>query len=304
MRVHFAVDEYLMTIVAMRRVLILILCCLSSSVVAEPRRYLVDVQIVQQPQEQYYIDLLRLVLNASKAPDEVIEYRFAKHQLSQARWIAAVVQDQSNNVLWTMTDIEREQTMRAIRVPLLKGLIGYRLLVIRKSDEAKFAKINTKQQLLALSAGQGMHWPDTEILRSNQVKVSEAMAKENLYKMLVAKRFDFFPRGATEVELEAELIRSQNLMVEPRLILHYPAALYFFVNKKNTELAQRLEKGWAIILKNGEFEKLFLASERVKSALAILKQPNRRVIELDNPFLPSETPLNTPKYWWNISTQP
>ncbi len=293
-----------MTLVALGRVLVLVLSCFAFAVQAEPRRYVVDIQLPQNQQEEYYIQLLRLILNASKAPDEVIEFRFANNPLSQARWVAAVVQDKNNNVLWTMTSREREQSMRAIRVPLLKGLMGYRLLVIRKSDEAKFAKINTKQELLALSAGQGMHWPDTDILRANQFNVIEAMAKENLYKMLAAKRFDFFPRGATEVNLEADLIRSQNLIVEPHLILHYPAALYFFVNKKNTELAQRLEKGWAIILKNGEFDALFLSTERVKSALEILKQPNRKIIELENPLLPSGTPLNIPEYWVKPSALP
>ena len=293
-----------MTLVALGRVLVLVLSCFAVAVQAEPRRYVVDIQLPQNQQEEYYIQLLRLILNASKAPDEVIEFRFANNTLSQARWIAAVVNDQGNNVLWTMTNREREQSMRAIRVPLLKGLMGYRLLVIRKSDAAKFAKINTKQALLALSAGQGMHWPDTDILRANQFKVTEAMAKENLYKMLAAKRFDFFPRGATEVNLEADLIRSQNLIVEPHLILHYPAALYFFVNKKNTELAQRLEKGWAIILKNGEFDALFLSTERVKSALEVLKEPNRKIIELENPSLPSDTPLNIPGYWVKPSALP
>lgn len=293
-----------MTLVGLGRILVFVLSCFAVAVQAEPRRYFVDVQLPQNLQEDYYIQLLRLILNASKAPDEVIEFRFANNPLSQARWIAAVVQDKDNNVLWTMTNLEREQSMRAIRVPLLKGLIGYRLLVIRKTDEAKFAKINSKQELLALSAGQGMHWPDTEILRINGFNVKEAMAKENLYKMLVAKRFDFFPRGATEVDLEADLIRSQNLMVEPRLILHYPAVLYFFVNKKNEELAQRLEKGFAIILKNGDFDKLFLSTARVKSALAILKEPNRKVIELENPLLPRDTPFDIPQYWVKFSTAP
>jgi hypothetical protein len=294
-----------MTLAALGRILVLCLCCYAGSLQAEPRPYYVDIQITTPGKDgEYYVSLLNLILNASKAPDEVIEFRFANHSLSQARWVAAVVQDRANNVLWTMTNKEREQSMRAIRVPLLKGLIGYRLLVIRKEDEAKFAKINTKEELLALSAGQGMHWPDTEILRSNHFSVTEAMAKENLYKMLAAKRFDFFPRGVTEVSLEAALIRSQGLMVEPRLVLHYPAALYFFVNKNNTDLAQRLEKGFAILQKNGEFDKLFLSAERIKSALAILKQPNRKIIELENPLLPSDTPLNIPKYWLNLSGLP
>ena len=76
------------------------------------------------------------------------------------------------------------------------------------------------------------------------------------------------------------------------------------MNKKNTELAQRLENGWAIVLKNGEFDKLFLSTERVQSALEILKQPNRKIIELENPLLPSDTPLNIPRYWVKPSSLP
>jgi hypothetical protein len=82
--------------------------------------------------------------------------------------------------------------------------------------------------------------------------------------------------------------------------LHYPAAVYFFVNKQNADLAQRLEKGFAIIQKNGEFDRLFLSNERVKSAINILKSHRRRVIELDNPFFPPSTPLNTPVYWLDV----
>ena len=41
---------------------------------AEPRPYVVDVQISTPEQDgDYYTSLLRLLLNASEAPDEVIE---------------------------------------------------------------------------------------------------------------------------------------------------------------------------------------------------------------------------------------
>ena len=279
--------------------------CAAGIAAAATRPYMVDIQIVSTAKEDsYYVELLRLILNASKAPDEVIEFRFAARALPQARWVAAVAQDKGNNVIWTMTNQEREQGLHAIRVPILKGLMGYRLLVIRKGDEAKFAHIQTKEDLLALSVGQGMHWPDTDILRANKFQPVEAMAKENLYKMLAAKRFDFFPRGIAEIYLEEDFIRAQNLRVEPHLILHYQTDLYFFVNKKNTELARRLEQGWDIILNNGEFEAFFLNAPNVRSALEILKKSKRKIIELENPFLPADTPLHQPGYWLDISKLP
>lgn len=275
---------------------ILLIYC-SAAIAAEPRPYVVDVPTAAIDGE-YFADLLALVLNASKAPDERIDIRFATDQLSQARWLAAVAQSKGNAIIWTMTSKAREETLRTIRFPLIKGLMGYRVLVIRKGDEAKFVKVKTKEDLMKLSAGQGMHWPDTDILRANNFYIVEAMAKENLYKMLAAKRFDFFPRGISEISVEQDLIDSQRLRVEPHILLHYPTDVYFFVNKNNTELATRLEKGWSIILKNGEFEKFFLSFERMKAAIDMLNKHDYQIIELENPFLSEDTLKASKPYWF------
>jgi len=192
--------------------------------------------------------------------------------------------------------------MRAIRVPIYKGLMGYRALVIRKTDEQKFADIKSKEDLLGLTAGQGLHWPDTAILRENQFQIMEAVTKESLYKMAAAKRFDFFPRGVIEILTEDEFIQEQHLMVEPRLVLHYQTDMYFFVNKNNTELAERLEKGWDIILRNGSFNRLFYSTERIIFALNYLRQPGHTIIELENQSLPDDTPLQTLGFWLDINT--
>ena len=282
---------------------LLVAClCLLLSAMAESRIYVVDVQLKPSAKDDYYyVDLLRMILNASKAPDEVIDIHFNGEKISQARWIAAIEKDEGNNVIWTMTSAEREKTMRPIRVPIYKGLMGYRALVISKTDEQKFARVKTKEDLVAFTAGQGLHWPDTAILRENQFRIMESVTKESLYKMSAAKRFDFFPRGVIEILTEDDYIRQQNLMVDPRLIIHYQTDMYFFVNKKNTELAERLERGWDIIIRNGEFDKFFYNTDRIIFALSFLKQPGHTIIELDNPFLPEDTPMQA-GYWLDISS--
>lgn len=281
----------------------LVLCSYGGLAAAEPRPYIVDVQ-TSSIERGYSSDLLELVLNASKAPDEVIQIRFANEYLSQARWLAAVAQGSGNNVIWTMTSKTREATLRPIRFPMTKGLIGYRALVVRRGDEARFATVKSQQDLLALKVGQGTHWPDTDILRENGFQIVEAVALKNLYKMLAAKRFDFFPRGVTEVLLERNLIRDSGLAVEPSLILHYPTDMYFFVNKKNDELATRIEKGWVKILKNGEFEKFFLSIGRMGAAVEFLNKNKYKMIELENPFLSDETRTASQPYWLNVGAKP
>ena len=251
---------------------------------AAPRTYVVDIHLLPPPGvRNYYLDLLSLILNASKAPDEVIEFRFAERDLRQQRWIAEVESGRDNSLLWTITSDEREASLRPIRYSLFKDLLSYRYLVIRPRDAETFAGVQAAGDLTSFVAGQGEHWPDIRILQANGLRVTTGSEPEHLYRMLVAGRFDYFPRGATEVFSESDIIRSHGLMVAPQLALHYPAAMYFFVNKKNEELAGRLERGWQLIIASGEFDRLFFSVPRVQQALARLAE-TPRIIRLRNPL--------------------
>lgn len=272
---------------------------------AEPSHYSVEVKSLPATAEGIYFEtLLKMILTASKADNEIIDYHFSSQLMSQARWIAEVQQSSGNHIMWTVSTKERERVLRPIRVPIFKGLYGWRFLVIRKEDKDKFLSINSKQDLATQIAGQGSYWPDTDVLIANNMPVTVGVATENLYKMLIAKRFDYFPRGVTETDFEANWIEPNGLMVEPHLLLHYPEAIYFFVNRNNTELARRLEKGWEVILKNGKFDKLFFDLPRVKAALTELKKHQRTIIELENPTLPDDTPIYDSRMWFDVLKMP
>jgi hypothetical protein len=271
--------------------------CLAASAAPE-RTYRVDIPMVIPGDGDYFVKLLRLTLEASKAPDEKIELAFATEVLTQARSIAEVQKGRQNSVFWTVTNKEREQNLYPIRVPLFKGLLGYRMLVIRTEDAAKFAQVKSLSDLAKFSAGQGAQWPDTNILLVNQLQVVRGVSRESLYKMLMGRRFDYFPRGITEVVAEGDLIPGRGLMIEPHLILHYPSAMYFFVNKQNRDLADRLERGLASLIGSGEFDRLFYSLPRVKWATEQLRGQKHVILELANPDLPEGTPLMDPRYWF------
>lgn len=289
--------------VVVRVFLSAILVCISPLVMAgEPKHYVVHAQAVTgQPGVNYYTDLLELILNASRQPNEIIDFEYSDHQYSQARWMAEIQQSSLNQVMWTVTDREREALLRPIRVPISKGLLGVRLLVIRKEDAQTFAAITSPEQLKVLVAGQGINWPDTKILTQNGFAVTQAKDKDILYRMLVAKRFDYFPRGAVELEHDLQFINSHNLMIDPHWVLVYPNPMYFFVNKNNEELARRLERGWELILHNGQYEKFLKLQPRIQSALAELKKHRRNVVHLRNRDLPVETPLQISSYWLDVN---
>lgn len=253
---------------------------------------------LEQPSD-YFTTLLVMALEASKAENEEIDIIFSPRDYSQARWINMLQSDKSNFVIWTMTDKEREQQMRPIRIPLFKGLFGYRVLLIRKQEQARFDQINTQQDLAKFLGGQGTHWPDTLILQANGLRVTTAETTESLFRMIAARRFDYFPRGVSEAWFELLQRQDANLEVENKLLLYYPTAIYFFVNKNNEELAQRIEKGMEVLIDNGKFDQFFYNHPRVSSGLEKVK--SRRIIELKNPYLPTETPVNNPRYWIDLS---
>lgn len=288
-------------LVFLARLILLSGIFLGSVVSAKTHHYAVDIQIIgPERSEEYSPALLKLILNASKAEDETIDFTYTDRHFSQARWMAEAENSNINTPVWAVTSKEREQLLRPIRVPMFKGMIGWRTLMIRREDQAKFSKVNTLKDLAKLKAGQGSRWPDSDILQANGLPVVLGAGTENLYKMLPAKRFDYFPRGVNELVPDAKYIHANNVVLEQELLLVYPSAAYFFVSKKNIELAQRIEKGWEIILKNGEFDRFFFNHPQIIAALSELKKQKRRVIYLDNPLLPDETPLHRSEYWLDL----
>ena len=289
-------------LINLQRLLLCIALLWCLPLAAEQKVVSINVQAValEQPSD-YFVTLLKMALDASKAPDEQIELRFAPYELSQARWIYLLQHESSDTVIWTMTSKEREKLLRPIRIPLFKGLFGKRVFIIRKQDQKRFDPITTRDQLGELLAGQGAHWPDTRILQLNDLPVTTASTTDSLFKMLMAGRFDYFPRGISEAWFElAQRPEDKDVVVEQKLMIVYPTAIYYFVPKSNEALATRIERGLERLIDTGEFDRFFYSHARTKAGLEQLEKFPRRIITLDNPDLPEETPLDNPRYWLTL----
>lgn len=264
----------------------------------EPRRVVIDIPSFDNAEPQhYYLDLLRLALQESKAPDEEIVFRYARWPYSQARWVYLLQHDTGNLVIWTMTNQHRESLILPIRIPLFRGLFGKRVFIIRKQDQAQFDKINTLEDLNHMVAGQGMHWPDVDVFLANNLRVTTANRPGSLVKMLKAGRFDYYPRAVTEAWHELSQLNDEQLAVERGLMVEYPTAVYYFVAPHNKELAKRIETGLQRLIEDGRFDEFFYAHSRVKQGLDALEATPRRVIRLENPYLPDVWPPPGARYW-------
>lgn len=189
--------------------------------------------------------------------------------------------------------------LRPIRIPIDKGLVGYRILLIRHSQEADFAAVKSLDDLKRFSFGQGFSWDDADILRANDLTVQEGDDFEGLYQMLAKKRFDAFPRGISEAAPELRLRSSlyPELEIEKTLLLYYPLPLYFWFSHtpKGEEQAKRLEEGMWSMINDGSYDALLWKFNR--STLEGLDMAHRRVLVLNNPLLPPQTPLSDARLW-------
>ncbi|MDF1780875.1 MAG: transporter substrate-binding domain-containing protein [Alcanivoracaceae bacterium] len=265
-----------------------------------------DVTLVRHPnrltewdtRNEYFLSLLSLALEKTRGTDGDYLLEPSAQPMNQGRAINLLSSGEELDVLWSMTTRQRETQMLPVRIPLLKGLMGYRLFIIRAEDTVWFKGIKTLDQLRDLRAGQGHDWPDTDILRANGFRVETNTTYEHLFEMLQAGRFDFFPRALNEPWEEVSARPELNLAVESRLLLYYPTANYFFFQRNNTALADRVRRGLEIAIADGSFDELFNQHPANAFALTHSELSQRRVLKLINPLLPAETPLDRKELWW------
>ena len=229
----------------------------------------------------YFYPLLNLSLKKTEATDGPFVTEYYPHPLSSARILVKLKNKDGIDVVWTSTSAYREHTFRFVPVSLLKELSSYRVLLIRKGEQKKFNNVDTLAKLKAFKVGTGGHWPDAKLLENNGFSTVTSIYYESLFKMLVAERFDVFPRGLFEAWDDYEQHKHMNIAVEQRLMLHYPAPFYFFVNKENVALADRIERGLKIAIADGSFDELLLSIPAFKRGEEEFTNHNRRVFKLE-----------------------
>ena len=177
-----------------------------------------------------------------------------------------------------------------IKKPLMKSLLGYRQLIIRRSDYEKFKAITSEDELKALVVGQGSDWVDLQIFRHNGYAATDS-EYYNLFSMLLAKRYDYLSVGVIETKgALAQFANPDDVMVLPGLIIYYPLPTFFHVSPVYPELAARVEQGLAIATADGSLDALF--KQHFAQYIQQMRADNPRVFVLENPTISAEPELN------------
>lgn len=249
------------------------------------------------PIYEYRWKLLELALvHAQDNPNPTKLVPFAE-EVTQNRGVQ-LLQSGAIDVIALGTNAERESQMMPIKIDILRGIVGFRVFVIRAADQQRIAHMDEQTLRKELSFGLNSQWADLPVMRANGFTVDTSTSYENLFGMLVARRFDAFPRGLNEAarELEERKLSFPQLAVEQTKALFFPFPIYFWVNKDNKVLAQRIERGLQLSLADGSFRKLFETYHAKE--IATLAKEKRQVIRLSNPFLPPDNPEPDTRWWW------
>ncbi len=271
----------------------LLLALLACSSVAQTVRYPAP-EMKADARGDYPVQVLELALRKSGRPWQASP---SAHPMVKGRAVLELLRpDGGLDVIWAQTNAERENLLRPIRLPIDRGLIGWRVALLRTGDAERFADVRELEDLREHVAGQGHDWPDLKILQANGLKVTAVNSYPALFSMLALGRFDYLPRSLGEYREELRQQDGQAITLDRHLLLHYPAALYFFVRKDNAALAQALTEGLNQALRDGSLKALF--DSHYGAAIRAADMTNRRVIRLHNPLLPTELPLAHADWWW------
>lgn len=249
--------------------------------------------------QRYYVELLEKAL-IKGANGRAVPRIKPTLMMEQGRATRELLKGDLIDLFWVGTDVEKEQELRAIRIPLERGLMGFRKFTIRKDRQSDFDQIKNLQQLQQLTACQGAYWPDINILIAAKLPVIAAPVYENIFKQLVAGRCDYFPRGLHEgvVELKQRSALYPDLIRYHDIMLHYPFAVYFFTTKQQEALALWLEQGLEEMITDGELLEHMQQHGLTGHVFPLHTHNSKHWLQLPNPGLAPHTDPTNRRYWF------
>lgn len=184
--------------------------------------------------------------------------------------------------------LEKQGLIRALRVPLERGLLGYRICLVRDEDSDLLGNVRKTEDLKKVRIGQGIGWGDIAVYRDAGIDVVEAPfnSVSDPVKALASRHFDALPLGVNEYQLFLQAYNKEGagIATDRHIVISYPWFRYVWVStatKDSKLLFEALDKGFGIIAANGEFVAIY---EKYKDAEPRKHLAGRRTIHLQSPY--------------------
>jgi len=233
-------------------------------------------------------------LSMSSDPAQALRFRHANSS-----------SDVQVNVVILTISPEWNDILLPVRIPVLRGLLGYRLLLVHRQDLDRFKGIKTLEDLRKVTFGSVKHWLDTTIMENAGLTVVTGSTFDGLHRMMQAHRFETLTRGVHQIESEMASIGSEpdnDIVVEPHLLMHYYLPVYFWFSRdpEGQRRAERVKAGLSAMVADGSFERMF--DSRYGPVIQKYDLAHRTIIELPNPLLSPEDPINDLRLWYKPRT--
>jgi len=233
---------------------------------------------------EFHIDLLRLALrlsghNATLVP-VCMDYPTEERRIPMLE-----VADQFD-VVFFGTNAEREERLLAVYIPIYLGTTGLRLFMLHNDLKEQFSQIETIDDLRKLSMGQGLGWPDNEILVENGFDVVSGRYR-TLHRMLDARRFDLYPRAYWQIVGEWNWMKweAPGIEIAEKTALYYPQPIYFFVSPHNPDLRDIIETGLQRAFSNGMMLDLLKTHRDTAPSFSQIDLRNLNILRIENKHL-------------------
>jgi len=235
--------------------------------------------------EDYYLELIDAALKTTEPQFGPYKIEFLREQLTSQRKHELLVAGERLNIdrlVGFHNNTGPRSVLLQVKVPLLRGFMGYRIPLIRRDRQAVFDQVNTLDDLKKIPLGLGKGW-EGYIYQKNGFNLTEPINFETLLKMLAGGRYDFVPLSSIEVEDHYQVDNQtlDSLVPENHILIHTALPNYFYVSPTAPELAARLNAGFKALQKNGQMDRVFDKYFLIR--LKKLNLANRKIIEIPNP---------------------
>ncbi|MEC9283575.1 MAG: hypothetical protein VX642_12730 [Bdellovibrionota bacterium] len=242
----------------------------------------------------YQVELLKLVLTKAGEKNISIENVLINDQKQIQK---ALSKNQIDIGFLPLQMREKSSPIKYVPYPIRMGLLGYRVLLVNDSFQTSHkSQLEFMEYIKSLKGGFLDKWEDLKVLRNNGLKIRTFKDFESLMKALKSNKIQYISRSILEINSEFLNFKNKNtnLRIEEHFLIHYPFGEFFYVNSKNNELFEKLERGFDLATKDGSWKKFLLKAH--KKEIKALKLSKRETLEFENQSLKRSFTENL-SYW-------
>jgi len=185
--------------------------------------------VVTDGRARYFVRLLEESLKLIRQPYHI---HYVKDIPARRMWWMLGQGD--INLFYGMRSKDKDgsKELVVVRNALTNGLVGRRVLLIRRGDAEVFAQVRSVEDLkrTKLIAGFGAGWSDVKVWETAGLPLYEHTAPWNtIYAMVAAenRHVDYLPRSVIEAVDEARA--HPELVVEPHLLMDYKGDFAYYL---------------------------------------------------------------------------